>query len=40
MRTGSKGTQPRKRSDVEKAQNRLRQSGRVADAANVIKSLL
>ena len=40
MRPGSKGTQPRKRSDVEKAQNRLRQSGRVADAANVIKSLL
>lgn len=40
MKPGSKGTQPRKRSDVEKAQNRLRQSGRVADAANVIKSLL
>ena len=40
MRAGSKGTQPRKRSDVEKAQNRLRQSGRVADAASVIKNLL
>lgn len=40
MKAGSKGTQPRKRSDVEKAQNRLRQSGRVADAASVIKNLL
>ncbi|MCP4826217.1 MAG: hypothetical protein GY892_19205 [Shimia sp.] len=40
MRAGSKGTQPRKRSDVEKAQNRLRQSGRVSDAASVIKNLL
>lgn len=40
MRAGSKGSQPRKRSDVEKAQNRLRQSGRVADAASVIKNLL
>jgi len=40
MKAGSKGTQTRKRSDVEKAQNRLRQSGRVADAASVIKNLL
>jgi len=40
MKPGSKGSQPRKRSDVEKAQTRLRQTGRVADAANVIKSLL
>jgi hypothetical protein len=40
MKPGSKGTQPRKRSDVEKAQTRLRQTGRVADAASVIKSLL
>ena len=40
MKSGSRGTQPRKRSDVEKAQNRLRQTGRVSDAANVIKSLL
>lgn len=40
MRAGSKGTQPRKRSSVEKAQQRLRQTGRVADAASVIKSLL
>lgn len=40
MKAGSKGTQPRKRSSVEKAQQRLRQTGRVADAAAVIKSLL
>lgn len=40
MKPGSRGTQPRKRSDVEKAQTRLRQTGRVADAASVIKSLL
>lgn len=40
MKPGSKGSQPRKRSDVEKAQTRLRQTGRVSDAANVIKSLL
>ena len=40
MKAGSRGTQPRKRGDVEKAQQRLKQTGRVADAANVIKSLL
>jgi hypothetical protein len=40
MKPGSRGSQPRKRSDVEKAQTRLRQTGRVADAASVIKSLL
>ena len=40
MKPGSRGTQPRKRSNVEQAQTRLRQTGRVADAANVIKSLL
>ena len=40
MKAGSRGTQPRRRGDVEKAQNRLKQTGRVADAASVIKSLL
>jgi len=40
MKAGSRGTQPRKRGDVEKAHNRLKQTGRVADAASVIKSLL
>lgn len=40
MKAGSQGTQPRKRGDVEKAHQRLKQTGRVADAANVIKSLL
>lgn len=40
MKAGSRGTQPRKRGDVEKAHQRLRQTGRVTDAASVIKSLL
>jgi len=40
MKAGSKGTQPRRRSDVERAQQRLKQTGRVQDAASVIKSLL
>ena len=40
MKAGSRGTQPRKRGDVEKAHQRLKQTGSVADAANVIKSLL
>lgn len=40
MKAGSRGTQPRRRGDVEKAQQRLKQTGRVTDAANVIKSLL
>jgi chromosome segregation ATPase len=40
MRAGSQGTQPRRRGDVEKAHQRLKQTGRVTDAAQVIKSLL
>jgi hypothetical protein len=40
MKAGSRGTQPRRRGDVEKAHQRLKQTGRVTDAANVIKSLL
>ena len=40
MKAGSRGTQPRRRGDVEKAQQRLRQTGRVTDAAQVIKPLL
>ena len=40
MKAGSRGTQPRQRGDVEKARQRLKQSGRVQDAANVLKSLL
>ena len=40
MKAGSRGTQPRRRGDVEKAQQRLKQTGRVTDAAQVIKSLL
>lgn len=40
MKAGSRGTQPRNRGDVEKARQRLQQTGRVADAANVLKSLL
>jgi len=40
IRAGSKGTQPQKRSAVKEAQTRLRQTGRVNDAAAVIKSLL
>lgn len=40
MKAGSQGTQPRKRGDVEKAHQRLKQTGRVADAAQIIKSLL
>jgi hypothetical protein len=40
MKAGSQGTQPRRRGDVEKAHQRLKQTGRVTDAAQVIKSLL
>lgn len=40
MKAGSRGTQPRKRGDVEKAHQRLKQSGRVRDAAQVISKLL
>lgn len=40
LKAGSRGTQPRKRGDLDKAQQRLRQTGRVADAASIIKSLL
>lgn len=40
MKAGSRGTQPRRRGDVEKAHQRLKQTGRVTDAAQVIKSLL
>jgi hypothetical protein len=40
MKAGSQGTQPRRRGDVEKAHQRLKQTGRVVDAAQVIKSLL
>ena len=40
MKAGSRGTQPRRRGEVEKAHQRLKQTGRVKDAASVIKSLL
>ena len=40
MKAGSRGTQPRIRGDVEKARQRLKQTGRVQDAAQVLKSLL
>ena len=40
MKAGSRGTQPRIRGDVDKARQRLKQSGRVHDAAQVLKSLL
>ena len=40
MKAGSRGTQPRQRGDVDKARQRLKQTGRVQDAANVLKSLL
>lgn len=40
MKAGSRGTQPRQRGDVDKARQRLKQTGRVQDAASVLKSLL
>lgn len=40
MKAGTSGNQARKRGAAEKAQQRLKQSGRVADAADLIQSLL
>jgi len=40
MRAGSRGTQPRPKNVVREAQQRLRQTGRVNDAAAAIKALL
>ena len=40
MRAGSRGTQPKPKSVVREAQQRLKQTGRVNDAAAAIKALL
>jgi len=40
LKAGSRGTQKRAKGEFEQAQQRLRQTGRVNDAASVIKSLL
>jgi len=40
MKPGSRGTQPRQKGAFEAAHQRLKQSGRVADAAAAIKTLL
>ena len=40
MRAGSRGTQPRPKNAVREAQQRLKQTGRVNDAAAAIKALL
>lgn len=40
LKAGSRGTQKRSKGEFEQAQQRLRQTGRVNDAASVIKSLL
>ena len=40
LKAGSRGSQPKPKSGREQAQQRLRQSGNVADAAAAIKSLL
>ena len=40
MRAGSRGTQPRPKNVVREAQQRLKQTGRVNDAAAAIKALL
>lgn len=40
LKSGSRGSQPKPKSQTQQAQQRLRQSGRVNDAAAAIKSLL
>ena len=40
LRSGSKGSQPKAKSETQKAQQRLRQTGRVQDSQAAIKTLL
>ena len=39
LRSGSRGSQPIPKTELKRAQQRLQQSGRVSDAAEMIKNL-